>query len=68
MNNIEFGKKMQELAKNFETNTGEKLGVSINLETGYLSSKVYCGKDYPQDREKLIKFMEEKIKEYLNNL
>ena len=35
MNNIEFGKMMQELAEFFNKQTGQTLDVSFDEETGY---------------------------------
>lgn len=67
MNNIEFGKEIQKLSKYFKLNNGSRLELkfSINEETGYLSSRVYNGTDYPKDRTLLLKFLEKKIEEYL---
>ena len=65
MNNIEFGKKMQELAKFFNKQTGQTLDVSFDEETRYLSSRVYSGKDYPKNRETLLNFIWDKIRDYL---
>ena len=65
MNNIEFGKRMQELARFFNKQTGQTLNVSYDLETGYLSSRVYTGKDYPKNKETLLNFFWDKIKDYL---
>lgn len=64
MNNIEFGKRMQELARFFNKQTGQTLNVSYDLETGYLSSRVYTGKDYPKNKETLLNFFWDKIKDY----
>ena len=61
MNNIEFGKKMQELAKFFNKQTGQTLDVSFDEETGYLSSAVYNGTDYPRDRVKRYRFLRELV-------
>lgn len=61
MNNIEFGKKMQELAKFFNKQTGQTLDVSCDEETGYLSSAVYNGTDYPRDRVKRYRFLRELV-------
>lgn len=61
MNNIEFGKKMQELAKFFNKQTGQTLDVSFDEETGCLSSAVYNGTDYPRDRVKRYRFLRELV-------
>ena len=65
MNDIEFGKRMQKLAKFFNKQTGQTLDVSFDEETGYLTSRVYSGKDYPRNRETLLDFIWDKIKDYL---
>lgn len=61
MNNIEFGKMMQKLAKFFNKQTGQTLDVSYDEETGYLSSTVYNGTDYPRDRLKRYGFLRELV-------
>ncbi len=61
MNNIEFGKMMQELAEFFNKQTGQTLDVSYDEETGYLSSTVYNGTDYPRDRVKRYRFLRELV-------
>lgn len=61
MNNIEFGKRMQELAEFFNKQTGQTLDVSFNEETGYLTSAVYNGTDYPRDRVKRYRFLRELV-------
>lgn len=61
MNNIEFGKRMQELARFFNKQTGQTLDVSFDEETGYLSSTVYNGTDYPRDRLNRYRFLRELV-------
>lgn len=39
--------------------------MSFDEETGYLSSRVYSGKDYPKNRETLLNFIWDKIRDYL---
>lgn len=62
MTNIEFTKEIKKMSQYYKEKTGENLNFSINEETGRISSAVYNGISYPRDREKLIRFMYEKIK------
>lgn len=61
MNFKEFGKDIQGLNNDFKKLTGENLNIVIDENTGYLSSKVYSGIDYPKDRRVLISFLYKKI-------
>jgi len=66
MNYIEFGKELQKLSKYYEEKTGETLNIKIDEETGFLTSKVYSGIDYPQDRDGILVFLRKKIIDLLN--
>ena len=66
MNYIEFGKELQKLSKYYEEKTGETLNIKIDEETGFLTSKVYSGTDYPQDRDGILVFLRKKIIDLLN--
>ena len=64
MNFKEFGKNMQRLNEDFKKLTGENLNIVIDENTGYLSSQVYSGDDYPKNRESLMSFLHSKIVKY----
>ena len=66
MNYIDFGKEIQKISNYFKEKTGKNLNIAINEETGYLSSTVYCGLDYPKEREGLLKFLKDKIDDFIN--
>ena len=64
MNFKEFGKDIQSLNNDFKNLTGENLNIVIDENTGYISSQVYSGSDYPKDRQRLLSFFRSKIVKY----
>ena len=64
MNFKEYAKNIQKLYNDFKNLTGENLNIVIDENTGYLSSQVYSGSDYPKDRQRLLSFLHSKIVKY----